>query len=568
MVGPRLWRRRLHLKRYRQIIRVLSKNGFGLLFEQLGVFGYLRMRKKPAIQKARAAENARLSIGQRLCRSFEELGPTFVKIGQILSMRPDLISAEVAGELEKLQDAVLPFSYLEVCQVVREALGDEPDQVFSSFSKEPLAAASLSQVHQASQADGRQLAVKVQRPGAKDQIRIDLEILADLIRFMKNRTQVSTLYDLDGMLAELEDSLARELDFLAEAENAVRMQKNLASHAQAGVPEVFWQYTTRHVLTMGYIAGIRLTDQAGLVAAGLSGRELGLRLSHLLLDQVLIDGFFHADPHPGNILVQPDGRIILLDLGMTGRLARSEQKKLARLFAGLVNQDSHQVVRAIAAMSTIRNRAGLARFEQEVERLLDYYLALPFNRLDLGELLGKVFRLAFTYQITIPGELTLLAKMLLTLQGLLDRLDPELNLLEIMQPMAKKYLRHFLSSSNISAEIKRNASSYAELFSRSPDFLLGLLDKMESDDYSLQLEIKRLDKLPRQINRITNRLTFSIILLALSIIITGVMIGTSIGAAGNPDLVRINAIVLPVGLSLAGLTLAGLLLSILRSRRQ
>lgn len=562
------FRRRRHLKRYRQIISVLTKNGFGLLLEQLGVYGYLRMRRRQsAEERSSSAENARLSIGERLRHSCEELGPTFVKIGQILSTRPDVFSPEVAGELEKLQDAVHPFPCEQVRAVIRESLGEDPETLFASFDQEPLAAASLSQVHRARLHSGQSVVVKVQRPGIREQVTVDLEILQDLVRFIVHHTHYGDLYDFTGMVDELEQSLNRELDFRKEGENADRFRNNFAKNERTAVPDIRWIYTTERVLTMEYIEGLRITDRKALQAAGIDCPDLGIRLARSLISQVLDDGFFHADPHPGNLAIRPDGTIVFLDLGMVGHISRSRQKTLSRMFIGIASQDSHQVVTAIAEMGTMRQRVSLRRFEQEVDKLLEHYLALPLNELDIGDLLAHIFQLAYVYKVRIPGELTLMAKMMITLQGVLDQIDPDLNLLTIMEPVAQKLIWRSWSPEDLAHDLQRSAHDYAELLRQSPGFLLNLQHKIEDDDFNLMFGIRNMDKLQKQFDRITNRLSFSVILLAVSIIIAGIIIGTSLGAASNPAVNQINSIVLKVGLGIAGVILLGLVLSMFRSRR-
>ena len=565
--GIRLFRRRRHLKRYRQIISVLTRNGFGLLLEQLGVYGYLRMRRRAAEERAREAENARLSFGERLRRSCEALGPTFVKIGQLLSTRPDILSAEVAGELAKLQDAVNPFSFEQVSQVVEAELGGKPETVFAAFDPKPLASASLSQVHLAKLDDDQAVAVKVQRPGIEEQIAIDLEILADLARFVMHHTHYGELYDFTGMVAELEQSLRRELDFSEEGRNADRFRQNFLKARQVAVPEICWSLTTPRVLTMHYIEGYRVTDHAALLAAGIDRRQLGIRLAESVSRQVLEDGFFHADPHPGNLAIRPDGTIVFLDLGMVGKLSRSRQKLLSRLFVGIVNEDSRQVVAAIAALGTIRQRGSLRRFEREIEQLLEQVLALPLREMDIGALLAQIFQLAYRYKVQIPGDLTLVAKVMLTLQGVLDQLDPDLNLLTIMKPVADKLIWRAWSLDDLGRDLTRGVLDTSDLLRQTPGFLLNFQHKLEDDDFTFQLGVRNLDKLQRQLDRITNRLSFSIILLAVSIIVAGIIIGTSLGASASQALGRINLIVLRVSLAIAGIILIGLLVSVFRSRK-
>ncbi len=562
-----LLKKRRHLKRYRQIISVFTRNGFGLLMEQLGIFSYLRMRRSRISRSdEKAAENTRQTMGERLRRSCEQLGPTFVKIGQILSTRPDIFSAEVTGELEKLQDSVNPFPMADVRTVIRAEFGEPLETVFESFDETPLAAASLSQVHRAVLRGGRPVVVKVQRPGIKESIKTDLEILQDLVHFIEHYTRYGELYDFSGMMAELEKSLNNELDFCKEGENADVFRRNFLDQDKVAVPEIRWVYTTGRVLTMEYISGWRITQTEEMKAAGINCSDLGIRLSHAMIRQFFQDGFFHADPHPGNLTVRPDGTIVFLDLGMVGRLSASYKRILSKLFVGIATQDSHQVVEAVAAMDTMKRRVSLRHFEQEIDRLLEQYMSLPMHDLHVGDLLAQIFQLAYVYHVRIPGELTLIAKTLITLQGVLDKLDQNLNLLEIMKPMVGKLLKETVSVDEMGRAVKHGLHDYGELLRLTPAFLLNLQHKLEDDDFNLQFDLKNIDKVQKHFDRITNRLSFSVILLAVSIIIAGIIVGTSLGAGVSPVLGQMNLVILRIGLGIAAVILLGLIISMFRSK--
>jgi ubiquinone biosynthesis protein len=560
--------RRLHLKRYNQIVNVLVRNGFGLLMEQLGVFGYLRIRRRKELESSRqAAENARKSIGERLRCTCEELGPTFVKIGQILSTRPDILSPEITTELEKLQDSVNPFPFAEARQVIEEEFGSPLETVFSRFDEEPLAAASLSQVHQASLPTGQNVVVKVQRPGIQAQIKVDLEILQDLANFVSNHTRYGKLYDFQGMMAELTRTLNNELDFRKEGENADRFRANFANRTQVAVPQIRWIYTTSRVLTMQQVDGMRINQVDRLRAAGIDLSDLGIRLAREMVHQVLEDGFFHADPHPGNLWIQPDGTIVFLDLGMVGHLSESRKKALSALFIGIAAKDSHAVAEAILDLDTMQQRGSMRRFERELDRMLDQYLSLPIGEIKLGELVASIFQLAFTYHICIPGELTLIAKVLITLQGILDRLDDSLNLLVIMQPVAGQLLRRSFDLREIGRDLSRNLVDYRAFLKQAPTFFVEMMHRLQDDDFNFQVNIKNIDRIQRHLDWIANRLSFSVILLAVSIIIAGLVIGASLTAGSSPEMNRLSLMILRVGLGVAALILVGLLVSMFRAKR-
>jgi ubiquinone biosynthesis protein len=560
--------RRLHFKRYNQIISVLVRNGFGLMLEQMGVFGYLRMRRRQLDPDSiKAAENARLSIGERLRCTCEELGPTFIKIGQILSTRPDILSPEITGELEKLQDSVSPYPFVEVRQVIEEEFGAPPEAIFAWIDEKPLAAASLSQVHRAGLPTGQTVVVKVQRPGIQAKIKVDLEILKDLVGFISHYTHYGEMYDFKGMMAEMEKTLNNELDFRKEGENADRFRRSFATRKKVAVPMIRWIYTTSRVLTMEQVSGIRINLVNQLDAAHVDRKDLGIRLAQELIHQVLQDGFFHADPHPGNIWIQPDGTIVFLDLGMVGHLSEGRKKALSGLFIGIAAKDSHQVVEAMIDLDTMQLRGNLRRFEHEVDRLMEEYLAQPIAEIKIGELLARIFQLAYTYHVCIPGEMTLIAKVMITLQGILEQLDQDLNLLVIMQPMASQLFRQAFSLRDLGRDLRRNLTDYRTLLRQAPNFLVEMIRKMETDDFTFQFNLKNIDKVQKHLDRISNRLSFSVILLAVSLIVAGIIIGSSLSASSGPEMMRMNSIILNIGLAIAGIILIGLLISMFRSKR-
>lgn len=558
--------KRRHLKRYRQIIRVLVRNGFGIMLEQMGILSYLRMHRLGHTDREGDVK-ARQNIGERLRLSCEELGPTFVKIGQIISTRPDILTPEISEELSKLQDAVNPFSFDEVLGVIEQEFKEPAEQVFEHLTREPLAAASLSQVHKAVLPGGQEVVVKIQRPGIREGIEIDLEILRDLTGFIAQRTRYGDLYDFEGMIDELERTLHDELDFRKEGENADRFNQNLKPEDRAAVPKIRWIYTTGRILTMSCESGLRINQVEALKQAGLNTSELGLRLSHCIVRQVLDDGFFHADPHPGNILVRDDGTLVFIDLGMVGRLSDALRQTLSELFIGIAAQDAHQVVQAFVEMNTMRQRVNLHRFEAEISKLLDRYLSLPINEIKIGELLSEIFQLAFVYKIRIPGELTLIAKVLITLQGIVEQLDPDLNLLVIMKPIAAKMVRKSFSLHKLAAELQRSSLDYKRMLRQAPNFLVNFFQKMEDDEYRFSLDLKDIDKVQKHFDDIANRISFSLILLGVSIIVAGIIIGTSMNASTAPELMRFNVWILRGGLGVSALILVGLAISMFRSKR-
>lgn len=559
-------KKKIYIRRYRQIITVFSKHGFGLLLDQLGIFSHLKLKKSICNSKIEP-DSSKLSKGERLRLCLEELGPTFVKLGQILSTRADVFPIEVVEELKKLQDSVPPFSFLEVKAVIEEDLGDQLKNIYKEFDEKPIAAASISQVHRARMNSGKPVAVKVQRPGIEQTIHEDLNILKDLAHFIDHHTQYGSLYDCSGMVMDFENVIQNELDFTKEAENADIFKKNFTKDEGVTVPGVKWIYTTKRVLTMEYIEGIRIDDCKTLEASGIDTWQLANRLATSVSNQILRDGFFHADPHPGNIQVLPEGTLVFLDLGMVGCLNETRKRMISDFFVGVASRDSTMVVKSIIDMETMPKRSNIKKFEKDVDKIIEKYLTMPMNEIKVEELLYEIFSIAFLNHIKIPREFVLLGKTLGTLQGLLQRLAPDLNALMVAKPIAKKLVARSLSAEEIGRDIKRSLWNYKELLKEFPSALLNFLGKLEEDDFSVQFEIKDIHNIQKRFERVFNRISFSVVLLAVSIIIAGIIIGSGLSANAGSEMYLLNLTVLKTGLVLAGIIIVGLVVSMFKSRR-
>ncbi len=556
----------INVKRYRQIIDVFAKNGFGLLMDQLGLFNYLKLRKK-LFHAAGKPEHLKYSTGERLRMSFEELGPTFIKLGQIMSTRQDIFPSDIAEELKKLQDFVRPFPFAEVREVIESEFDDKLENIYKEFDEKPFAAASLSQVHHARLNSGKEAAVKVQRPGIEKVIDLDLHILKDLAHFMDNHTKYGQMYDFSTVAAEFENTMKNELDFTKEGENTDKFKENFLNDDGITVPEIKWIYTSSRVITMEYIEGIRVDDCESLEQAGIDRKLLARKLASSICNQILRDGFFHADPHPGNILILHDGTIVFIDCGMVGMLSESQKRIISDFFIGVATKDSKLVVKSILDLDSIPKKSNIKKFEKDVDKIIEKYLTLPWKEINIADLFYEIFNMAFLNHIKIPSEFALLSKTLVTLQGLLEKLDPDLNTLDVARPIAKKMIYQSFSLKNLGKDIRKSLINYKNLFIEFPSFMLDFFKKMEDEDFIVQFEIKDVDNIQKQFVRIFNRICFSIILLAVSIIIAAIIIGTSINAGAGSGMYLLNAAVLQIGLFVAGVILLGLIISIFRSGR-
>ncbi|WP_323052678.1 2-polyprenylphenol 6-hydroxylase [Clostridium prolinivorans] len=555
-----------HIKRVRQIIQVFIKHGFGAIIDNIGILSYLKIKKK-TLNNNVEDKVMKLTVGQRLRLALEELGPTFVKLGQIISTRHDLLPKDIIEELEKLQDSVPPFPFEEVKNVIESELGDKLENIYAKFDKESLAAASIAQVHLAQLLSGKRVVVKVQRPNIEEKIDLDIKILKDIAYFIDNHTKYGKLYDFNKMVKEFEISIKNELDFRIEGENAETFKNNFSKDKNVSVPNISWIHTTQRVLTMEYIEGIKLNDFDKFDKAGIDRKEIAYNLATSIFNQILRDGFFHGDPHPGNIMVLEGNKIVFLDLGMVGKLNQQRKNQFLKMLMGITLKNSKLIIEGIIGLDAIPNRINMKKLEKDIDVLRDKYLSIPLSEIKIGEMFNEIFNLAFFYNIVIPSEFTMLAKSLITLEGIVEKLNPDMSVLEVAEPIAEKLIFTLFSPEKIGKEIITSIMDYGNLARKFPSSMINFLDMIEDEDFTMQFKIKGIEDITKRIDKIFNRLSFSVVLLAVSIIIAGIIIGSSMNANIGAEMYLFNITILRVGLVIAALIILFLIISILRSSR-
>jgi ubiquinone biosynthesis protein len=548
-----LRRRYIHLHRYRQIANVLARYGFGFLLDQAGLAELVHRRPR---------ETAPLSTGRRLRLALEELGATFIKLGQLLSTRPDLLPADIIAELTLLQDQLPPFPFAAVRQILETELDQPLEKVFADFNPEPLAAASIGQVHRATLPGGRQVIVKVQRPGVREQVRIDLEILYDLARLAQRYTSWGRIYDFSQMVTEFADAIEGELDYTREGRHADRLRENLAGNPTVYIPAVYWDYTTERVLTQEYVDAVKINDREEINSRGYDRRRIAANLAQSLFQQILVDGFFHGDPHPGNLAVLPGEVIVFMDFGLVGVLSEERKHQFVNLLLGIIRRRSQDVLAVIIAMGMVPPEVNMAALRRDIEALRDRYYHLSLRQISLGQAIEELQQLAFKYHLHMPAELTLVGKTVLTLEGLVRELDPELELAELAEPYGRELLRRRFSARALWQSLLDNLSANLDLVQDLPHRLQHLLDLAEKGELTVRIEPLHLRDLLRHLDRITTKLTISVVLLAFSIIMGSLIISTALGAPGNSLFFRLPT--LEIGFGAASLMFLWLLITIWR----
>jgi ubiquinone biosynthesis protein len=540
------------------------KYGFGLALDQLGILNYLDIKNK--IIKKEGNER-QLSIGERLRLALEELGPTFIKLGQIMSTRPDLLPENIINELEKLHDDAPTFSFQEVKSSIEYELGEKLEDIFTHFNKNPLGAASIAQVHLGKLKTGEQVVVKIQRPRIEKKIEEDIMILKDLAWFIDNHTKYGKLYEFSTMIGEFQNILRNELDFIVEGENAEIFKENLSKDKKIIIPTVHWDYTTRRILTLEHINGIGLNDFQSLKEANVDFKFIARKISKSIFEQILRDGIYHGDPHPGNIMILPNNNIAFLDFGMIGKLREERKKQFLKILLGITFRNSKLIVEAITGLNIINKRSDIKKLQYEIDNLRDKYIELPLNDIKLGEFFNEIFNLAFKYNLTIPNEFTMLVKTLGTMEGVVEKLDPELNILEVAEPMAKKLMLNIFSPKAIKNNLAENIFDYASLIHNFPDFILNFFRKLEDEDYNLNLKFIGTGGILKHFDKITNKISFSIALLSLSIIIAGLIVGFGMAARVGTQEYLFSLSLLKFGLVAALLMYLWLIFSIFKTGR-
>lgn len=549
------------MQRYRDIAAAFTRNGFDFIVKELGLQEWLSLPKR-ILGKEEAA--ARDTLGKRVRSFLEELGPTFIKLGQFASTRADLFPKEIISELEKLQDQVPPFSYAEVEKMIRQELGGPVEDVFAWFDPHPIAAASIGQVHRAALPTGEAVAVKVQRPSIRTVVETDLEILQDLAELAQQRLKWAERFQVRKLAQEFAQAMLAELDYTIEGRNAERIGRQFKDNPSVLIPKVYWSYTTPTILTMQYVDGIKVNEFEKLKRLGVHHKRLAQRIVHALFHQIFNEGFFHGDPHPGNILVLPDETIVFLDFGLIGRLTPQMKEHFASLVIALMRQSTEGVVETVARMGLVPDEVNREQLILDVDHLRDKYYDVPLSQVSIGEAVNDLFSLAYQHQIKIPANLTLLGKALLTIEGVVEQLDPEISIVQVAEPFGRRLLLERYHPLKIGEKIVSSGMKLLDVVSQIPKGVEELAAVIKQGRMHMEITIPELDRLLSKLDRISNRLSFSIVLLAFSIIMVGLIIGSALGRQ-QTMLWTIPAI--EIGLVVAMVMFVWLIYSIFKSGR-
>ncbi|MGJ7028939.1 putative protein kinase UbiB [Methanothermobacter wolfeii] len=543
--------------RLREIIGVMGKYQFGNILEAVGLKNRFFETLKLYI---RHPDEVHEPAAVRLRLVLEELGTTFIKLGQVLSTRADLVGKELADELSKLQDEAPPFPFRDVKAVIESELGEPLEDVFAEFDEEPLASASIGQVHRARLRSGDVVAVKVQRPGITGTIKSDIIIMKYLAKLADDRIPSLRYYNLPGIVSEFERAIRKELDYHQEANNAERFRSLFRDDDTVYAPYVYREYSTGKVLTMEYVEGVKLTD---ILDSDIkfNARTIAERGARCYFRQIFIHGFFHADPHPGNILVQRGNVLCFLDFGMMGHLDASFRKNLAELFILLMNYDVNGIVNQLRYMNILTEETDPDEIRYDIMDLLDRYYGADIRK--VGELLTEFTmpEMIMKHGIRIPRDFVLLARVMSMAEDLGERLDPRFNGLEVAWEMTHELIRQRLNPMRVLDSAPTTLIEMDHIINDLPQSIIRTVQRLEEGKIRMELEHKNLDEISKRIERSTNRIS-------LALLVSALIIGSSLVVLPNEALILQKFPYLGLfGFAVSFLIALALIVSIIKARR-
>ena len=521
--------------RMQEIAGVLMRHGLGEAVRRLGMADALE-RAGHVLHRDNAAELARLSPPEQVRSAFEELGPTFVKLGQVLAGRSDLFDPQWLREFSKLHSRVPAVPMDELRPQLCEDLGGEPETVFAHFETEPLAAASIAQVHRARLHDGSEVIVKARRPGIEAVIEADLRLLARLAGVAERQWPALAPYRPAQLVQEFARSLRRELDLAAECRHAERAAANLAPLGFVSIPRVHWAHTGPRVNVQDFVDGLPGEDLAAVDAAGLDRRVLAQRGAQAVLKMIVEDGFFHADPHPGNVFYLPDNRLAFIDFGMVGRLSPRRREELLNLLLGLVQRDPPAVAEVLLDWTGDTRGVDIGQLESEIENFVDQYHGTPLAQLNLGQMLTEVTAVLRQQSLALPGDLALLIKAFVSLESMGRGLDPDFHVAQEALPLLQRVLRGRYKPAALGRRAWQSALRLAATAEKLPHDISRLLRRARHGQMRIGLELAHLQRVGDQLDRAATRLSMAIVIAAL-------IIGSSIvmTVSGGPTLFGLPA---------------------------
>ena len=536
-----------NFKRFREILHVLLKYGFEDILDRIKVKSSIRHDRKFLLRK-KGRVFLHKSRAERVRLALEELGPTFIKLGQMLSTRFDLFSCDTIDELRKLQDKIHPFPAEKASSILEQELGRPLETFLTEFDGAPIAAASIAQVHRAVACDGRELALKIQRPGIETMIRNDMDILLGLAHLLLKHIPESEFYDPVGIVEEFRRWIGQELDFYQEGRNTDRFRRNFGKDRTVRVPVVHWDLTTSKVLALEFIRGIPVGETAAIDEAGLNRKILAKNGMKIALRAAFEFGFFHGDPHPGNFLVLQNNVLALLDFGLVGRLDDTLGGLMGRMLSGILDKDADRILRVLSQVGSIGDDVDVVALKTDLRDFVDQYYGAPLYQLKLDRLIREMLNLFSRHRIRLTRELYLMGKALMEVEGIARNLDPKVDMMSLAEPYIRSATKTRMNGKRLTRDLGAAIEDYTEFIGTLPDTMRNILQKLRRGELGVNIHHQGLDRLIRELDKSTNRLSFSLIIAAI-IVASSLIIQINLG----PTFFGLSAF------GLTGYVLAGLL---------
>jgi ubiquinone biosynthesis protein len=546
-----------NLGRLTEIAQVAVRHGFGYFFERHKLTDFLPGRRNGEVVEGTASER-----GKHLRELLDELGPTFVKFGQLLSMRPDVLPPDIIAELRGLQDDVRPFAYEDVERVIQEELGQPIERLFIEFDPKPLAAASIGQVHRAVLPNGHTVAVKVQRPGAPEQIEADLGLLYQAARIVKERVRALDFVDVREVVDEFARAIRQELDYRLEGRNAEQLHRNFAGHPHVRVPRVYWSYSRARVLTLEFIEGTQLADieQTGFTLD--DRKRLAEVIAEAWMTMIFRDGFFHGDPHPANILVIGPDLIGLVDFGLAGKLTEDDVSKGTRLFIDVANENVDAIPKHLANLGVRYPKDREDEFRNEISDFYYRYYGARLSEIDPLQVIREVFGVIYSLNLRLPTRFIILDKAIATLASVGVELYPDFNVFEVAKPYARSLLVGRYTPQRVLSRARRESFKLASVVADYPYQVHDILEQMRDGQIEVGFVHKGLDEFMHKLDVAFNRLI-------IAFVVAAGLIGSSligVFATAGPQVLGLN-VVSAFGFFLSGVLGLWLLWGVFRSGR-
>lgn len=549
------------IRRLNQILRILTKHGFGFAIQQLHLNDHAIGRGIIKTRMLRRFTEPPESRAVRLRKVLEELGPTFIKLGQTLSVRPDLVPLDLCYELSKLQDRVPPFGYEDVKKQIKESFGSYPDKIFASFDPVPFAAASLGQAHRAQLKTGENVVVKVQRPDMRKMIETDVDILYTLAQLANRYMHDIKIFDPISIVGEFSRVITKEIDFTYEAHNIDKFCKNFKDSTTVQIPMVFWEYTKQKVITTEEITGIRMSDYLTQPHSDEEKKAVAANGANAILQQIFIDGFFHADPHPGNIFILPDNAAAFVDFGIVGRLDEDTRDVVVNLLIAISTKNINGIIKALEMLGSVAEEHSLRDFKHDISDFVERFYDIPLKQIEISTILPQAIELMTRHKLRIPPQFHVMIKAIATMDGVARQLDPDFNTIAHTRPFVERLVRERHDPKRIFKDMAIYSSELLEILKVIPKDTYEIIKKIKKGTLKIEFEHQGLSKFIAEMDKSSNRISFSLVISAL-------IIGSSLIVMANKGPLVYGFPVLGIlGFVFAGLLGLALAIGVLRSGR-